>query len=473
MENHENQENINTLDSSETPESPVANVSESEAATIEAITEEAPTHDVPTSDTAKSTKVEPSVSPIEELHALAAAEAEQWDYMPKAVGRLKRREHPFLRAFFILLVIFVILFVTMAQAVFGKGWLKNRINPQDDTKINFTLPIAQTPELDDYYYQADGRYTVQGIAKAILPSIVTIEIFVTGYPLTPYSQGSGIIMSSDGYIITNAHVIKDASLAILVRLSDGTEYDATVVGGDTKSDLAVIKIDAEDLQAAQFGDSDALELGEEVVALGTPAGMEGSVTAGIVSGLDRQIKVNSDNIEMSCIQITAAINPGNSGGALVNMWGQVVGVVSSKMASEEYDNIGFAIEMSAAKPIIEQLIENGCVLGRPKIGISFYEVSDAYGEYYDMPGGLYVAAVEEDCDIANTDLQIDDIITSMNGIEVRSANDVYAIILELNPGDTMTAHVLRPLDDDYTEFDEFDIEFKLMSDDSAFIIADE
>lgn len=422
---------------------------------------------LPTEDT------KPQLSPIEELHALATAEAEQWDYMPKAVGRLKKREHPFLKAFCILLVLFVVAFVTAANAVFGKGWFTNRVSNDDGTKFNFTFPIAETPKLEESYYQADGRYTVQGVAKAVSPSIVTIEVFVTGYPLTVYSQGSGVIMSSDGYIITNAHVIEDATLAILVRLYDGTEYDATVIGSDTKSDLAVIKIDAKDLQAAQFGDSDALELGEQVIALGTPAGLEGTVTTGIVSGLDRKVKVDSNNIEMSCIQIDAAINPGNSGGALINMWGQVIGITSSKMDSVEFDNIGFAIEMSAAAPIIEQLIEHGCVLGRPKIGISFYEVSDAYGEHYGMPGGLYIAEIDPDCDIANTDLQVDDIIVSMNGEEVRSADDVYEIILDLAPGDKMTAHIMRPLDDDYTEFDEFDIEFILMEDDSSFVSADE
>lgn len=469
----ENQEYLKNSDSSGNSESPVITVSESEAVTVEAKPEQTPVQDLPTLDTTEDTEAEPTVSPIEELHALAAAEAEQWDYMPKAVGRLKKREHPFLRAFCILLVLFVVAFVTAANAVFGKGWFANRVTQDDGTKFNFTFPISETPKLDDVYYQADGRYTVRGVAKAVSPSIVTIEVFVTGYPLSVYSQGSGVIMSSDGYIITNAHVIEDATLAILVRLYDGTEYDATVVGSDTKSDLAVIKIDADNLQAAQFGDSDALELGEEVVALGTPAGLEGTVTTGIVSGLDRKVKVDSDNIEMSCIQIDAAINPGNSGGALINMWGQVIGITSSKLDSVEFDNIGFAIEMSAAAPVIEQLIEHGCVLGRPKIGISFYEVSDAYGEYYKMPGGLYIASVDEDCDIYNSGLQIDDIITSMNGVEVRSADDVYAIILELNPGDKMTAHVLRPLDDNYSEFDEFDIEFFLMEDDSSFVSAEE
>ncbi len=448
-----------------------------EAAVNEAVApaEDTPAEEVPAEETVpvEEPKVEEesAVSAIEELRALAAAEAEQWDYMPKAVGKLKKRSHPYVRAFITLFIVFVIVFFVTAGSVFGKGWMFNRFGNGNDNKMNFTFPIAELPELEAKYYQEDGRYTPEGVAKAVLPSIVTVEVFIEGSPLAAYSQGSGVIMSSDGYIITNAHVIEDASLAILVRLYDGTEYDATVVGSDKKSDLAVIKIQAQDLQAAQFGDSDALVLGEQVIALGSPAGLEGTVTMGIVSGLDRMIRVDSDNIDMSCIQIDAAINPGNSGGALVNMWGQVVGITSSKMDSIEFDNIGFAIEISGAAPIIEQLIENGYVLGRPKIGISFYEVSDAYGAMYDMPGGLYIAEIDPDCDISNTELMVEDIIIKMNGIDVRSASDVYAIILELEPGDMMTATVLRILPNG--NYDEFEIEFMLMEDDSAFVSADD
>lgn len=459
----------NTASAEETDTLEEAVVAEAEAP-VENTAEEAPAEET-APEAEQNAEPESAVSAIEELRALAAAEAEQWDYMPKPVGKLKRRQHPYWRAFFTLLIIFIILFFVAAESVFGKGWIINRLGEHGDNKIDFTLPIAELPKLETEYYQASGKYTTEGVAKAVLPSIVTIEAFVEGSPLAAYSQGSGVIMSSDGYIITNAHVIEEASLAILVRLHDGTEYDATIVGSDIKSDLAVIKIQAQDLQAAQFGNSDSLVLGEQVIALGSPAGLEGTVTMGIVSGLDRMIRVDTDNIDMSCIQIDAAINPGNSGGALVNMWGQVVGITSSKMDSIEFDNIGFAIEMSAATPIIEQLIENGRVLGRPKIGISFYEISDAYGDMYDMPGGLYIAEIDLSCDIANTRLMVDDIIIKMNGIDVRSASDVYAIIMELEPGDMMTASVLRPLPNG--EYEEFEIEFRLMEDNSDFVLKED
>ncbi len=427
-----------------------------------------------TSENEDKTADEPmeSMSPLEELKLIAAKEAEQWDYMPKAIGKAKTgKSHTFIKIFLPMLTAFVVLFAVICSTVFGSGWFKNLITPKEDNLKEFTLPIAPLPQLEESYYQADGRYTVEGVVNAVGKSIVTLECYMQGQPLAPYSQGSGVIMSADGYIITNAHVIEDATLSILVRTSDGMEYDATVVGSDIKSDLAVIKITSKvELTPAQFGDSDALKPGEQVVAIGSPAGLEGSVTTGIVSGVDRMIKVDANNIEMSCIQIDAAINPGNSGGALLNMWGQVVGITSSKMDSIEFDNIGFAIEISGASEIIESLIEHGRVIGRPKIGISFYEVSDIIAAENGAPAGLYIAEIDPTCDIANTDLKIDDIITEMNGVKVRSADDVFAIILDLQPGDEITAKVLRYENGDYIEFE---ITFKLMEEGGEFVETEE
>lgn len=404
---------------------------------------------------------------IDEIRMLAASEAYSYDYLPKPVGTLKQKDHLFIKMFTVMLVVFVALFFGTARLIFGKGWISNMING-DTPGINFTLPIAELPVLEDQYYQADGRFTTEGVAKAVSPSIVTVEAFIQGSAFAPYGQGSGIIMSEDGYVITNAHVIDGATLGVKIRLYSGIEYDAEVIGSDKKSDIAVLKVNTkEKLQPAQFGDSDALILGEQVVAIGTPAGLEQTVTSGCVSGLDRMIKVDSDNINMSCIQIDAAINPGNSGGALINMWGQVVGITSSKLDSVDYDNIGFAIEMSVAKPIIEQLVEFGYVPDRPKIGIGFYEIDEAAAEYYGTIPGLHIAEIDPDCDVANTDLQIDDIITHMNGIQVMSADDVYDIILDLKPGDTIKATVNRILVNG--NYETFEIEFKLMADDSAFV----
>lgn len=403
---------------------------------------------------------------LNELHDLAFSEAASLDYFPKPIESVRRPSHLLLKLLIVFTIIFVSLFFITARHVFGKGWIKNMVN-KTGTFQSFTIPMAEHPETEEKYTQPDGRYTVEGVYAAVSDSIVTIETFVDDTIFAAFGQGSGIIMTEDGYIITNAHVIENAKLAIIVHLHNGEEYNATVIGSDVKSDLAIIKINADKLTPARFGNSDSIAMGEQVVAIGSPAGMESSVTTGIVSGLNRMIKVDDDNISMNCIQIDAAINPGNSGGALLNMWGEVVGITSSKMDAMEYDNIGFAISMNAAKPILEELIENGSVLGRPKIGISFYEISESAALAYDIPAGLQIAMVSPDCDVANTDLAPDDIITEMNGVKVTSADDVYDIIFKLHPGDEITAKVLRM--NESGEWEEFEISFKLMEDTSATI----
>ena len=167
------------------------------------------------------------------------------------------------------------------------------------------------------------------------------------------------------------------------------------------------------------------------------------------------IQTNVSRMSIECLQIDAAINPGNSGGALFNMWGQVVGIVSSKIESVQYDNVGFAIAFDEAKPIIEYMIENGSILGRPKIGISFYEVSSMLASVYGMPAGLHIAEIEPGSDIGNTELMIGDVITEINGIPVESVEQVQDIIYQYQAGDTLTATVVRILEDGSTE--EFEI----------------
>lgn len=371
---------------------------------------------------------------------------------------------------FVLLMIIVTLMcgLIVATAVRGRGWLANLVNGNQLT--SFTLPIAETPKLEDKYYDDDGRYTTEGIAKAISPSVVSIQIYETDSGLAPTAQGSGIVMSEDGYILTNAHVVDKATKGMKVTLNDNSEYEAKLVGKDTASDIAVIKIPATGLQAAQFGDSEKVNVGEDVVAIGSPAGFFGSVTKGIVSGLDRSIKVEKSSIAMNCIQIDAAINPGNSGGALLNMWGQVIGITSSKLASSDYDGIGFAIAITDAKPIIENLMEYGYVQNRVRVGITFYSVSETTAQMYGAKAGIYVVSIDPDCDIAKTELQPDDIITEFDGQPVSDAETVQAFLAKKKPGDVITAKVYRPSETDGGE--EFEISFSLMEDKGSFIETD-
>lgn len=333
------------------------------------------------------------------------------------------------------------------------------------------------PQLDPDAENVDetGRYTVEGVAAAVRPSIV--EIYTYGDKDATYlsGTGSGIILSEDGYIITNAHVLTDGE-SFMVITDDETEYSAEVVGSDAKTDIAVIKINATGLPAATMGNSDDVVLGEAVVAIGNPAGLTGSITNGIVSGLNRLIRSDATGFDMNCIQTNAAISPGNSGGALVNMYGQVIGITSSKYVSSSYEGLGFAITINEVLPIVEDIIENGYVSGRVRVGITFVslEYNETKVSFCEEIGavlqpedlrGVWVTEIAEDCDIANTKLAINDVIIAVEGEPVNNYDELSAAIEGKQADDTVKA-LCRRYDRDGT-YDEFEISFKLMADTSG------
>ena len=253
---------------------------------------------------------------------------------------------------------------------------------------------TQRDEMQTQLQELSGSASVSGISSVVYgneltvpqiiakarPSVVAIST-VSGWST---GTGSGVIMTEDGTIMTNAHVVSGAQ-SITVRVMDGTEYEATLLGMDEKTDLAVIKIDATGLTPAEFGDSSSIVQGEIAVAIGNPLGLafEGSVTQGIISAVSREIEV--DGRTMTYIQTDAAINPGNSGGALVNGSGQVIGINSVKGSSSDVEGLGFAIPISVALPIAEQLTTYGYVTGRPSIGIGGEDVTDYMVYYYRIP----------------------------------------------------------------------------------------
>ncbi len=310
------------------------------------------------------------------------------------------------------------------------------------------LSLENRPAADEEEY-TDGVLSTEEIAAKVRPSVVGIQTYRTEYPMQVYGTGSGIIMSEDGYIVTNAHVVSGATGGILVILDNNEEYEAEVVGIDEKTDVAVVKIDAENLTAAEFGNSDELVVGERIVAIGNPTGMNlaGSVTQGIVSGLKRLISVTNEEtnetIEMEAIQVDAAINPGNSGGALINKYGQVVGINSSKMSSTQIEGIGFAIPISTAKPIVDDLIAYGYVRGRVLLGITYYPVSDAVGAMSGYTPGLWVQSVREDMDAYAKGLRAGDIITQIDGQDVRDSATVKGILSAKKPGDSVELTVVQ------------------------------
>jgi len=294
----------------------------------------------------------------------------------------------------------------------------------------------------------DGKktLTVMEIAALGKPAVVAIttEMTVTdmfGQSGQAVAAGSGFILTADGYIITNNHVI-DGATTITVALDDGTFYDAKLVGGDAKTDLAVLKVDAKNLPTVYLGSSDDLQVGELAVAIGNPLGtLSGTVTAGIISALDREITLGGEN--MTLLQTDAAINEGNSGGALFNSFGEVIGINSAKNAGTGVEGLGFAIPVDLAKPIIESLIQNGYVLGRPKIGISARDVSAQMAEYYSMTEGIYVAEVEPGSAADKAGIQAKDIIIAADGQEALTVAALNKIKETKDPGDTLEITLVR------------------------------
>lgn len=295
----------------------------------------------------------------------------------------------------------------------------------------------------------------QDIAAKLTPSVVCIQNYqvtqnygfmqtdTSDSSVSPASEGSGIIMSEDGYIITNAHVVEGAT-SLKVMTSDGETYEAQLIGSDTVTDLAVVKIDATGLTAAEFGSSEDLRVADKVMAIGNPGGHElsSSVTIGYVSALNRAIANNTTGYTMEYIQTDAAINPGNSGGALINEYGQVVGINSAKISATGYEGLGFAIPIDTAQPIISDLIQYGCVKDRAVLGISGQFIDSMTGRFYGLPQGEYVAQLNSS-EAQASGLQVGDVITAIDGQQLDSESTLRSAILSKKPGDTVTLQVYR------------------------------
>jgi len=314
-------------------------------------------------------------------------------------------------------------------------------------------PTLNIQEDDTTVPAASGAVDATAIAKKVKPSVVGIIVSTKsqgfGTDSKAVSEGSGIIMSEDAagkytYIITCAHVISDAGVSISVQLEDGTQYDAEMVGFDVRTDIGVIKIKAVGLPHAEFGNSDALQVGEQVFAVGNPGGIEffGSFTSGVVSAIDRPVS-SEIGYTMKLIQHDASINPGNSGGALVNTKGQVVGINSLKIISEDYEGMGFAIPITDAKHIIDSIVTFGYVQGRPKLGITYYPVT-AYNDYNILvkmkglpAGSLIIDSISSDSALAGTQAKTGDLIIAVNGKKLDNSSVLLEAIEKGKVGDKL------------------------------------
>lgn len=299
--------------------------------------------------------------------------------------------------------------------------------------------------------------TATSVAKTVLPSIVGIEVTYNVNSLWGTSEGSatgsGIIISEDGYIITNNHVISAENTSssyyeitkatgLKVKLyNNDTEYDATVVGTDAYTDLAVIKIDATGLTPAVLGNSDSINVGEFAMAIGNPLGMDFTVTAGIISAVNREV-AGEDGSTYLAIQTDAAINSGNSGGALVNANGEVIGINTLKLSGAGIEGVGFAIPINSTTDVVSQLIEFKTVK-RPYIGVTGLAIDTETAELYGLPTGISVREISENSPAKEAGIQVGDIITKIEGTKVSTIAELNRIKYTYSIGDKITLTILR------------------------------
>ena len=288
----------------------------------------------------------------------------------------------------------------------------------------------------------EGGLSLQEIYERNIKSVVSINAILTGGS----STGTGVILTEDGYIVTNAHVVENAA-AISVQLTDQDIFQAQVIGTDELSDLAVLKISASGLTPAQFGDSSSLRVGDTVVAIGDPLGVEfrGTYTDGIISGIDRD--VDMDGRTMTLLQTNAALNSGNSGGPLINCYGQVIGINTMKIGAftdkAGVEGLGFAIPSTTVKTIVDQLISQGYVSGRPTLGISGEGLSSFYQHYYRMPAGLYITQVSQSSEAYEKGVEEGDLLLSINDTPVTSMDDLKSTIFSCEIGQTVQVTIYR------------------------------
>ena len=335
------------------------------------------------------------------------------------------------------------------------SYTPTEVTVSNDSTVSKTSDAGVVDSISLSNYSDTSVYA----ASKVLPSIVGITVdytvtsnFMQGMSQTSQAEGSGIIISNDGYILTNNHIINSSDSSMYYEVSeatrvcvylynDKTPYEAKIIGTDEQTDLAVIKIEKDNLTVAELGDSSSIKIGEFAMAIGNPLGMESSVTSGIISAVNRTVD-SEDGASYTLIQTDAAINSGNSGGALVNASGKVIGINTLKLSGTGIEGMGFAIPINDTIEIYNQLIEHGKVL-RPYIGIGGIDLNQASSEYYKLPIGIYVKQIYPDSPAALSDLKPGDVITSINEIKVTSMDELNKIKNSKNIGDEITLDVYR------------------------------
>ncbi len=302
-------------------------------------------------------------------------------------------------------------------------------------------------------YSGKGAMTPEQIYQNVKDINVGLLVYSQKQKIT---EGSGIIVGEDKsgeytYILTAAHVISDQGISVQIQFSDESEAEATIVGFDAKTDIGVVKVKKTGLKAAKFGNSDKLTVGQKIYAIGNPGGTEffGSFTSGIISAIDRPVPSANSSYDLPCIQHNAAINPGNSGGALVNEYGQIIGLNSSKISSTDYEGMGFAVPSNTVLDIYNDLISYGYVSNRPKLGIMYTPISSDYS-YLNFAlknglpyGSVVIAQINEGSDLANKNVAVGDIIIAVNGKKLETTDILLDAIENGKVGDELTLTIYR------------------------------
>lgn len=358
--------------------------------------------------------------------------------------KAKKEKKPASRAFVAVLLVVTVL-CTGTLGFFG-GLYVNKSNEQKPTSSDGAININKVET--DKTSTDSGQNLTSNIVDKSADSVVEIETegIKTGTFASQYvvkGAGSGVIITEDGYIITNHHVI-DGANTVKVTLRDGeTTYDAQIIGSDKEQDIALLKVDATNLKYATFGDSSKLNVGDYVVAIGNPLGsLGGTVTDGIISALAREVTIEGNN--MTLLQTNAQISPGNSGGGLFNANGELVGIVNAKDSATEVEGIGFAIPINSVLDIINELKSNGYVTGRIDLGMQFVDVSEDSTSYYgvDFPG-CYVQSVTVGSNAESAGFQSGDLITNVNGTEISTSSELSKALEDASAGDTAIFEIIR------------------------------
>lgn len=388
-----------------------------------------------------------------------------------------KKKNTGMKVFIGIIIAIVVLSVALMVAIFSGG------NDNDINKVNKNEQVTSSAENDKHGVDNVGSIDLSDSSNNMGDAVTVAQVakkFSVGILVYAknqlYTEGSGVIVKEDSdgkytYIVTCAHVVNYNGVALSVLMEDGTEHPADLVGMDSRTDLAVVRIEANGLPKAEVADSDKLIVGQTVYAVGNPGGSEffGSVTNGIISAIDRPVS-SSTGYEMECIQHTSAINPGNSGGALVNGEGKLIGINSMKIASTEYEGMGFAVPSSVMIDVFNSIIENGYVAGRAKLGIQYAtpsNYSQTYSMYVQMKGlpsgTIVVAAIGEDSDLADKDVKVGDMIVAVNGKDMKTTDMLSEMIEDMSAGDKLTLTIVRVNTDDWSQT-ERDITVTLVED---------